>query len=286
MANNTLLLCTDLDRTLLPNGTQPEFPQARQHFYRFVAHSNIILAYVTGRDKNLVQQAISNFQLPNADFIISDVGSNIYDLRGGGWQAWLEWQKMIAQDWRGRTHQQLRTLFQDIDALRLQEHTKQNTFKLSFYVPLNANHAALHKVIQSRLLDADVQACLVWSVDEPAGVGLLDILPRQASKLHAIEALQNYLSIPPEWTLFAGDSGNDLPVLASHIPSILVANATKSVKEHAKTEAEKQGNSLQLYLAQGGFLGMNGNYSAGILEGIVHYHPRLKERIATMVLGQ
>ena len=27
-----------------------------------------------------------------------------------------------------------------------------------------------------------------------------------------------------------------------------------------------------LYLAQGGFLGMNGNYSAGILEGIAHYY--------------
>jgi hypothetical protein len=27
------------------------------------------------------------------------------------------------------------------------------------------------------------------------------------------------------------------------------------------------------YQAQGGFLGMNGNYSAGILEGIAHYHP-------------
>ena len=28
-----------------------------------------------------------------------------------------------------------------------------------------------------------------------------------------------------------------------------------------------------LYLAHGGFLGMNGNYSAGILEGVAHYHP-------------
>ena len=27
------------------------------------------------------------------------------------------------------------------------------------------------------------------------------------------------------------------------------------------------------YLAQGGFLGMNGNYSAGILEGVAYYLP-------------
>gem|GEM_PF-4546436 len=28
-----------------------------------------------------------------------------------------------------------------------------------------------------------------------------------------------------------------------------------------------------LYLARGAFLGMNGNYSAGILAEIAHYHP-------------
>jgi hypothetical protein len=32
-----------------------------------------------------------------------------------------------------------------------------------------------------------------------------------------------------------------------------------------------------LYLARGGLLEMNGNYSAGILEGVAHYHPELLE---------
>ena len=32
--------------------------------------------------------------------------------------------------------------------------------------------------------------------------------------------------------------------------------------------------ALPLYIcAQGGYLGMNGNYSAGILEGVAHYMP-------------
>jgi hypothetical protein len=30
------------------------------------------------------------------------------------------------------------------------------------------------------------------------------------------------------------------------------------------------------YLAQGRFLGMNGNYSAGIVEGVAHYHPDIR----------
>ena len=45
-----LLLCTDLDRTLIPNGPQPESAQAREHFARFAAHPQVTLAYVSGRD--------------------------------------------------------------------------------------------------------------------------------------------------------------------------------------------------------------------------------------------
>ncbi|MFZ4666042.1 MAG: haloacid dehalogenase, partial [Prochlorotrichaceae cyanobacterium] len=41
----------------------------------------------------------------------------------------------------------------------------------------------------------------------------------------------------------------------------------------AQIQTQAQKNTNRLYLARGGFLGMNGNYSAGILEGIAHYHP-------------
>jgi hydroxymethylpyrimidine pyrophosphatase-like HAD family hydrolase len=57
-----LLICTDLDRTLIPNGEQPESPQARPLFRQLVSHSQIILAYVTGRDKMLVQEAIAEYE--------------------------------------------------------------------------------------------------------------------------------------------------------------------------------------------------------------------------------
>lgn len=74
-------------------------------------------------------------------------------------------------------------------------------------------------------------------------------------------------------TIFAGDSGNDLPVLASEIKSVLVANSTPEVAEQAQAMSREQGAESSLYLAKGGFLGMNGNYSAGILEGIAHFLP-------------
>ena len=270
-----LLLCTDLDRTLLPNGTQPESPQARRLFARLTASPGICLVYVSGRDRALVEKAIKNYRIPTPDFVISDVGTNIYDLREGQWQVWPQWRDEIQSDWRGYEQRQLSGMLRDIGGLRLQELSKQNTFKLSYYVSLLVDQAELHQTLSDRLSELGVDASLVWSVDEPAGVVLLDIVPKRATKLHAVEFLQTYLQISPSATLFAGDSGNDLPVLASAIPSVLVANATPSVSRIAAAAAAEAGCQDALYLARGGFLDMNGNYSAGILEGVAHFHPEL-----------
>ena len=82
-----------------------------------------------------------------------------------------------------------------------------------------------------------------------------------------------------ENTVFAGDSGNDLPVLTSPIHSVLVANATNEVRQQALQMAIAQGTQDALYLAHGTLLDMNGNYSAGILEGCVHYLPHTRDWI-------
>lgn len=275
MRSSELLLCTGLDRTLLPNGKQPESPLARHRFAALVSHPAITLVFVSGRDRNLAERAITNYRLPRPDFVISDVGTNIYDLRHGGWDQWPHWWDEIASEWSEQTHRQLAYLLSDFQALRLQEQSKQNRFKLSYYVPLYVDNHRLHRDIASRLQQQGIAASLVWSVDDPAGIGSLDVLPQRATKLHALEFLRAYLDIPLADTLFAGDSDNDLPLLASPIPSVLVANAMPRVAADASAAARVAGNSAAFYQARGGFMGMNGNYSAGILEGIVHYHPQL-----------
>ena len=62
-------------------------------------------------------------------------------------------------------------------------------------------------------------------------------------------------------------------MLTSSIPAILVANSDREVQREALQLAAANGYSAQLYIARGGYNDMNGNYSAGILEGIAHYHP-------------
>jgi hypothetical protein len=71
--------------------------------------------------------------------------------------------------------------------------------------------------------------------------------------------------------VFAGDSGNDLAVLGTDLPSVLVANADPSVQQAAEAASQAGGHEDLLYLARSGYRGMNGNYAGGVLEGVVHF---------------
>jgi HAD superfamily hydrolase (TIGR01484 family) len=205
-----LLLCTDLDRTVLPNGPQPESEGARRCFAAFVARAEVTLAYVTGRHRHLVEQAIHDYSLPRPDFVIGDVGTTIYQVSGNDWQQWPDWQQEIEPDWAGLGHAELRVLLLDVAELRLQEPAKQNLHKLSYYLPLYADTQALSTDIRQRLEASGVNASLVWSIDEPNGVGLLDVLPARADKRHAVSFLMQRNGYSLAETVFAGDSRGTL----------------------------------------------------------------------------
>ena len=275
---NRLLLCTDLDRTLIPNGSQPESSGARELFSRLVRLDAVKLAYVSGRHRALIETAILQYRLPVPDVAIADVGSTIYRIDQGEWQRWREWDDEIAGDWQGRSGEALHSMLSDISQLRLQEQEKQNRHKLSYYLPLGRNHQALMAEIETRFRIRKIKANVIWSIDEAKSMGLLDILPASANKLYAITFLMQHLGYDNKQTVFAGDSGNDLDVLLSPVQAVLVANADSEVRR-AALQASNQQNP---YLACGGFLGMNGNYSAGILEGIAHFRPEFAPLIEGM----
>lgn len=267
-----LLLCTDLDRTLLPNGELPESEGARATLKRVLRQSGISLAYVSGRHLALIEQSIREYDLPQPDWIIGDVGSSIHLSDGPGWSLSQAWSRHIAADWQGCSADQLRALLGGCPGLVPQPEDRQNTHKLSFFLSPQADLPALTTAIHACLEPLAIATRLIFSHDEQAGVGLLDVLPQRAGKLHAVEFLMRQQGFAADQTLYAGDSGNDLCVLTSALPAVLVANAHPDVAAQAVREAARKGTSEFLYLAKGGFLGMNGNYSAGILEGIGHFH--------------
>lgn len=268
-----LLLCTDMDRTIIPNGFQPEPPDARRELNAFCRRDDVRLVYVTGRHLSLVKQAIKNYALPLPDFAITDVGTKIYQIGKGSWQQMADWEVEIDKDWHGKTHAQLKALLKPVSELRLQESSKQNTHKLSFYLPLYLDKDTIIRRVEAFMTEAGVEASVLWSVDEPKNIGLLDVLPKHATKLHAIEFLQQKLGYSLEEVVFAGDSGNDLPVLTSHIQSVLVANASADIKQAAVQLSEHNGHASALYLANNEPLSNNGNYAAGVLQGVAHFAP-------------
>lgn len=275
----TLLLATDLDRTLIANGLHPESPQARSLFDRVVAMPDVCLAYVSGRDIGMIQEAIREYFLPKPHFLVTDVGAAIWTWEQHQWQRHTAWDALIAPGWLGMKREGIATLLRGIQGIELQEESRQGRFKLSYYwFDPNRLEACIQEVLlrtQKHRLKVDI----IWSQDEITGEGFLDVLPRGASKLGAVRYLQKLGGFTNERTLFSGDSGNDLDVLTSEIPAVLVANAPDQVRQKAIELSQKNGHSSCLYLACGAH-GRNGNYSAGILEGLVHFIPETRDWIS------
>jgi hypothetical protein len=278
-----ILIGCDLDRTIIPNGIQKESPLARPLLRRLARCPNIYLAYVSGRDQKLILDAIAEFHLPVPDYAIGDVGTTLYRIVNGNWQLSDDWRAEIGQDWKSLDRQALNLLLGDIKEIQLQEPGKQSQYKLSYYTDQNVDYQTLAMNIHGSLAKTGVRVSIIWSVDEIGEIGLLDIIPARANKLQAIRFLMQQEQFPEERTVFAGDSGNDLDVLTSGLRSILVKNATDEIRNEAIETLSLKHMTHRLYLPKGNFYGMNGNYAAGVIEGLAHYISETNEQIAKAI---
>ena len=60
-------------------------------------------------------------------------------------------------------------------------------------------------------------------------------------------------------------------------------NASEEVRREAMESVDKNGRPETLYVAQGNFMGMNGNYAAGVLEGLAHFEPHVRPLIEAAI---
>ena len=138
----------------------------------------------------------------------------------------------------------------DFPGLTLQAAENQREFKLSYIV--DPGKMLPIEEMNRRLRDQQLFAQLIYSHNE-----FLDLLPIRASKGHAIRYLAYKWGVPVRHFLVAGDSGNDHEMLVGDTLGVVVGNHSE--------ELEKLRGMEQVYFAQG-------QYAAGILEGIAHYH--------------
>lgn len=272
------LLCTDLDRTLLPNGDQRESPLARPILWQLMRTYTMLLAYVSGRDLSRVLQAIEDYDLPTPDVIVADVGTTVYLRQEGEWTACKQWESAIAEDWRGLDTEAVKTRLLEIADLQHQEPDRQASFKRSYYLPENIDQEHLRESVEQRLHADGIRASLVFSDDPQRNVGLLDVLPARATKRDAVNYVKRLLKLDGEQVLYAGDSGNDVSAIAGPTPGVLVANADATTQSKVRRHVDVHGTQRSTCFARGGVPvelsePLNGNYAAGIVEGLIHFRP-------------
>jgi hydroxymethylpyrimidine pyrophosphatase-like HAD family hydrolase len=111
---------------------------------------------------------------------------------------------------------------------------------------------------------------IVYSFDSQSGQGLLDFLPQSATKQTALEYVAEEYGVNKADVVFCGDSGNDVFPLTAGFSGVLVRNADDQLVASVK-QAIDANPALSVYFAKGGFNGLNGYYTSGVIEGAYHY---------------
>lgn len=262
------ILATDLDRTLLPNGSWECDPQAISLFNDLTKKHDVLVVYVTGRNLALTENAINEFGVRYPDILCSDVGTSIRKYENGQWtfdHGWIDHVKRESPRWDAMA---IRKAVAGIDGMREQENEHQNQFKQSYYVEHGKNEQVLNKVDEQ--VKGKFDEVIVYSFDSQDGKGLLDFLPASATKQTALEYVAEEYGAAKQDVVFCGDSGNDIFPLTAGFCGVLVKNADDQLVENVK-KAMNQNPELKVYFAKGGFRGLKGYYTSGVIEGACYY---------------
>lgn len=155
--------------------------------------------------------------------------------------------------------------------LRIQGENKQNEFKLSYYLDNPKDSSLIIRRVTEIIKLICREATVVYSVDETQDLGLLDILPRSATKLTALEYLRKKLGLKEGEIIYCGDSGNDILPLTFGYKSIIVRNAIPELKNTVRRISTQKNIIDKLYLARG-YKKLNGYYVSGIIEGLIKFN--------------
>ena len=262
------ILATDLDRTLLPNGSWPSDPDAISLFNALTQRHRVLVVYVTGRNLDLTENAINEFGIRYPDVLIGDVGTSIRTYETGGWKSHSGWDAHVMQRSPRWNAQAVRDAVVGIDGLTEQEREHCGPFKQSYYVDHDINQAVL-KAVDERVKDR-FDEVIVYSHDSQSGKGLLDFLPRSATKQTALEYVADERGVSKSDVVFCGDSGNDIFPLTAGFCGVLVRNADDQLVAGVE-QAVSANPDIRVYFAKGDFKGLNGYYTSGVIEGAYHY---------------
>jgi len=264
MNDKKFLIASDIDGTLIPHEPDESTNLDISAFNKAIESNNtVFFAYVTGRHLELALDGINKFNLKIPDIFVCDVGTSIYDKKGSRWLPDEKYRQIMEDSWGGFSREYIAEALKNVKGLEEQEEEKLKEFKQSYYLPMGSEKTVIQK-INEILSPKNIKTSIIYSVDEKKNIGLLDILPKNASKDSALKYLQNRLEINADNVVYAGDSGNDIEAFLSGYKAIVVKNTiTEVVREVVERSKEKNLES-KIYFTEK-------KHSAGVLEGLRYF---------------
>jgi HAD superfamily hydrolase (TIGR01484 family) len=262
--NPRTVLATDLDGTLIPLLGSSKCRQSLDTLRSELRRLPIMLVFVTGRNLDSVESAITEFDLPVPEWIICGVGTTIFQRstktdESPTFLSSRAYEQHLDTIVDGFRISDLQKRFRGIPGLRLQEEQSQGRHKLSYW----ADPPRLDSIVgtmQQRLEEDPVPYSIVASHDPTTGKGYVDLLPRNVSKAHALHWWAATVGVDPNSICFAGDSGNDLAAFVAGYLTIVVGNADRRIAEEVSQAHQAAGWSNRLCLA-------TNPSTSGVLEG-------------------
>ncbi|MFW6217751.1 MAG: HAD-IIB family hydrolase [Verrucomicrobiota bacterium] len=257
------MIATDLDGTLIPLPDHPENVEALETIKTHLSGNETPFVFATGRHFESVLEAVDQHALPVPEWIVCDVGSSIYRRRNDAFEPYAPFAEHPAALTEGVDREAVDTLLKSIEGLRPQPDAHQQRFKISYEAGAEAVDAIV-KTIDRAIARETLPYSAMGSVDPFAGIGLIDVLPKNVSKAYALIWLSTHADFLPDEVIYSGDSGNDLAALVCGFRATVVANASQGLAEQVRTSLEARGLGDRLVHTQGAA-------TSGVLEGCRHF---------------
>jgi sucrose-6F-phosphate phosphohydrolase len=203
------LLISDVDFTLLGDD------RALDRFANWLGQNRECIQFVltSGRFCDSIEKSIGETSLPQPDFIIGGVGTEIREYATG--KPVEAWTTDRFDNWdAGRVHR----ILSELERLQPQDEAFQSRYKISYFLE-DATAGELELVLQ-RLREHSLDAGLVYSSQRD-----LDVLPARCDKGTSARFLAEYLGYAATDVIVCGDSANDLAMYRQAFCGIVVGNA-------------------------------------------------------------